>query len=312
MGLVDISLTSAMRTTLFSLQNTSAKVERTQERLATGKRVNTALDNPTNFFAAQAHLNRAGDLNARKDGMSEAIQTGDAAHTGLKALASMIDTAKGIANSAHSASPSDRTSLAGQFNQILGQIDSIAADSSYRGTNLLNDDVLTVNFNEKGSSNLTIQGMNATSLGLEVQRVGYNSEVPITAGWTTGYAITPGGQVVSFGGSNFYGENVIPVAAESGVTSVSAGSGFALALKSDGTVVGWGNDTSGQSSVPLSAQSGVTAIAAGSLHSLALKDDGSVIAWGSNTSGQTSVPAISSVRGNCDSSRQFALFGFER
>ncbi len=65
---------------------------------------------------------------------------------------------------------------------------------------------------------------------------------------------------------------------------------YSLALKSDGTVTGWGNDLSGQSTAP-PGLSNVVAIAAGTLHSLALTSEGTVVAWGSNNYGQTNVPA---------------------
>jgi hypothetical protein len=63
-----------------------------------------------------------------------------------------------------------------------------------------------------------------------------------------------------------------------------------LALKSDGTVVGWGRDDYGQTTIP-AGLTGVTAIAAGGLHSLALKSDGTVVGWGDNSHGQTTIPA---------------------
>lgn len=63
-----------------------------------------------------------------------------------------------------------------------------------------------------------------------------------------------------------------------------------MALKDDGTVVGWGGNTYGQTTVPFTAQSGVIAIAAGGGHTVVLKNDGSVLAWGENSSGQTTVP----------------------
>ena len=75
----------------------------------------------------------------------------------------------------------------------------------------------------------------------------------------------------------------------SGVTAIAAGIGHSLALKSDGTVVGWGDNSSGQITIP-GGLSGVTAIAAGSDHSLALKTNGTVVAWGNNSSGQTTIP----------------------
>lgn len=85
----------------------------------------------------------------------------------------------------------------------------------------------------------------------------------------------------------------IPAAAESNVTAVAAGTAnppHALALKTDGSVIGWGVDTSGRATPPPEAQSGVVAITGGAFHSLALKSDGSVIGWGANTSGETTIP----------------------
>lgn len=301
MGLLDISLTSSMRSTLFSLKDTSAKVERVQERLASGKKVMSALDNPTNYFAAQAALNRAGDLTERKDGIMEAIKNGDAANVGLKSLVSLLQTAKGIANSAHMAGASDRASLASQFNQILTQMDSLAGDSGYRGTNLLKKDDLTVNFNENGSSNLTINGVDATSSGLGIEKTyADNQKDSIAAGSAFSLALKSDGSVVAWG-SNAAGQTTIPVAAQSEVVSITAsgrsGDGFALALKNDGSVIGWGDNSVGQISIPTTAQSGVLSIAAGgngaslTAFSIALKSDGSVIGWGSNSSGQTTIPA---------------------
>lgn len=290
MGLVDIALTSSMRTNLLSLKNTSAKVDRTQERLATGKRVNSALDNPTNFFAAQAHINRASDLSARKDSMIEAIQNGKAADAGIKAITSLIETAKGIAGSAHMASVKDRTtSLSDQFNTIMNQVNTLAGDSGYRGTNLLNNEDLTVNFNEDSSSNMTINGFDATSTALGVSRVNNQPGNTISVGVGYSLALKTDGSVVAWGNTNMVG--TVPLSAQSDVTAIAAGGYHALALKENGAVVGWGNNTSGQATPPISAQSGVVAIAAGENHSLALKNDGSVVAWGNNSSGQVTVPA---------------------
>ena len=161
-----ISLTEGMRSTLYSLQTSSSLLERTQGRLSTGKKVNSALDDPINFFAAQAHSQRATDLAALKDQMGEGIQTIKAADAGIEAITDLVASAKALAQSAlASADTTERSTLATQFNAVLDQIDELAGDSGYKGTNLLGDDDLTVNFNEDSSSNITVSGFDATSGG---------------------------------------------------------------------------------------------------------------------------------------------------
>jgi flagellin-like hook-associated protein FlgL len=173
MAISDVSLTSGMRSNLLQLQGTSTLINRTQERLSTGKQVNSALDNPTNFFAAQAHMNRAADFSNRKDAMAESVQQVKAADAGITAITSMLSAAKGLTESASAtAVTADRQALMTQFNTLMSQIDQLSSDSGYRGTNLLNQGTVTVNFNENASSKLTVSGFNGTSIGLSVSQAG--------------------------------------------------------------------------------------------------------------------------------------------
>ena len=170
MAISDISLTSGMRTNLLNLQNTSNLLNRTQQRLSSGKAVNSALDNPTNYFAAQNANQRAGDLSARKDGMSEAVQTVNATNAGIDAITSLIQAAKGIATSALSTSDTTvQSKLAAQYDTIRSQIDNISSDSGYQGLNLLSSvNTLTVNFNETSTSKLQVVGFLANATGLSL------------------------------------------------------------------------------------------------------------------------------------------------
>ena len=93
-----IVLSAAVRQNLLSLQNTAELLSTTQNRLASGKKVNTALDNPTNFFTAQGLDNRASDINNLLDGIGNGVQVLQAANTGLTSLQKLVDTAKSIAN----------------------------------------------------------------------------------------------------------------------------------------------------------------------------------------------------------------------
>jgi flagellin-like hook-associated protein FlgL len=93
-----IVLSASVRQNLLSLQSTADLLATTQNRLATGKKVNTALDNPTNYFTAQALDNRASDINNLLDGIGNGVQILQAANTGITSLQKLVDTAKSIAN----------------------------------------------------------------------------------------------------------------------------------------------------------------------------------------------------------------------
>src|SRR5690554_2107793 len=90
--MADINLSKAVRSNLLSLQSTAANMAKTQNRLATGMKVNSALDNPTNFFTASSLNSRAGDMNQLLDGMANGIQTLEAADNGLTAITKTLES----------------------------------------------------------------------------------------------------------------------------------------------------------------------------------------------------------------------------
>src|SRR5215475_4721430 len=257
----EITLSAGIRQNLLSLQDTAANLTTTQEHLSTGKKVNTAFDNPTSYFTSQSLTNRASDLSALLDQIGQAQQTLDAANNGLTGLTSLLqqalstaqqaqqasnDTAGsstgtvdltsntaaagnlliatggstytvsiaasaslssieaaingtaglgssgavsatddgsghlvltgtnpnatftasgadqaafGLSSSAVAGTSATRTTLQGNYNALLTQIDQLAADSSYNGVNLLNGNNLQVLFNENGTSTLNITGV---------------------------------------------------------------------------------------------------------------------------------------------------------
>ena len=163
-----ITLTSGMRKNLFSLQKTQNMLETTQTRLATGQRVQKAVDDPVNYFTALEHTQRADDLSVRKDEMAEAIQLINSANDGVEAITSLIASAKSLAQSALSATDTDSlNTLESQYTQVLCQIDLLAEDSGYKGVNLLDGTTVThtVKFDEKGDSSLTMTGFDASATG---------------------------------------------------------------------------------------------------------------------------------------------------
>jgi flagellin len=93
-----IVLSASVRQNLLSLQSTAQLLATTQNDLSTGKKVNSALDNPTNFFTAQGLDNRASDISNLLDGIGNGVQVLQAANTGITSLQSLVDSAKSIAN----------------------------------------------------------------------------------------------------------------------------------------------------------------------------------------------------------------------
>jgi flagellin-like hook-associated protein FlgL len=160
-----ITLTSGMRANLVSLQNTNSLLESTQKRLASGKKVNSALDDPVAYFTAVAHEQRATDLAGRKDEMSEAVQTIKAADAGIQSINTLIAAARSLATSALSADATTADTLLSQFNTVRTQLDQMAEDSGYKGVNLLSgtDTSLTIKFDETGASSLNITGFDAST-----------------------------------------------------------------------------------------------------------------------------------------------------
>jgi flagellin len=98
MSLSNITLSAAVRQNLLSLQDTANLLATTQGRLATGKKVNSALDNPTNFFTAAGLDARASDISNLLDSIGNGVQVLQAANTGITSLSKLVDTAKSIAN----------------------------------------------------------------------------------------------------------------------------------------------------------------------------------------------------------------------
>jgi flagellin-like hook-associated protein FlgL len=173
--MTDIVLSAGVRSNLLQLQKTSDLISNTQTKLATGKRVNSAVDNPINFFTAQGLSNRANDLTALLDTMSNGINTIQAANNGLTSITKLVQSAQALISQAQQTSDTaTRASLATQFGVIQTQINTLASDSSFNGINLLKGNNLTVTLNETGSSSVTITGVTYDSAGLGINNAANN------------------------------------------------------------------------------------------------------------------------------------------
>lgn len=160
----EITLSSAVRANVLTLQMISEQQSTIQNRLSTGKRVNSALDDPRNFFQSATLNNRASDLNRRLDGMGLAIKTFEAADKGIKALTKIAENMSAITKQAADATTAgERTALLTQFNELRTQMINLAEDSGFNGINLLGGNNLVVNFNEDASNTLTATAVTWTT-----------------------------------------------------------------------------------------------------------------------------------------------------
>jgi flagellin len=164
----EVTLSASLRSNLLTNQLTQRLIDQTTFRLATGKKVNSALDDVNAFFAAQSLSTRASDISRLLDGIGQGIQTLKAADAGLSAMTKIIEQMQAIAREAKEqaiasgGAPPNQATLEASFDGLRTQIDQLARDAGYRGINLLNGSTLTITFNETGSSTLSVPGVDFT------------------------------------------------------------------------------------------------------------------------------------------------------
>ena len=125
--MADISLTASMRSNLLSLQQTQDLMDQTQERLSTGKKVNSAIDNPSSYYTAQSLTNRASDLSSLLDSMGQGIQTIQAANEAIESITSFAEQLKSIANSARDISNNMKTKVS-SAKEVDGKTNATSAN----------------------------------------------------------------------------------------------------------------------------------------------------------------------------------------
>ncbi|UZE51309.1 DUF1522 domain-containing protein [Rhodopseudomonas sp. P2A-2r] len=156
---MSVVLSSAVRQNLLSLSATADLLSTTQSHLSTGKKVNTALDNPTNFFTAAGLDSRASDINNLLDGIGNGVQILNAASTGISSLSKLVDSAKSIANQALQTT-SGYSTKSNVSTTITG-----ATSDDLRGTTTYTNASATGNVLYDGAAGGTTAITSATKLG---------------------------------------------------------------------------------------------------------------------------------------------------
>src|SRR5712691_1612354 len=151
----DIILSSGVRSNLVSLQQTASLIAQTQTRLATGKRVNSALDNPINFFTASSLNNRASDLGNLLDSVSNAVQTLQAADNGITSLTKLVQSAQSLAQQDQQ-SAATTAKYSGTVSGLSGTTTPSPAFTA-ANTITVNDGTTTATFTAAGNATDTVQ-----------------------------------------------------------------------------------------------------------------------------------------------------------
>src|SRR6266571_4915232 len=125
-----VVLSAGVRQNLLSLQATADLMSTTQNRLATGKKVNSALDNPGNFFTSQSLSDRASDLNSLLDSIGQAQSTLNAANQGLTSLTKLVQSAKSIAQQARQTTAASATYDAVDVSSTVAGTEALGVDQS--------------------------------------------------------------------------------------------------------------------------------------------------------------------------------------
>jgi flagellin len=159
----EINLSKAVRSNLLSLQSTAALMGKTQERLATGLKVNSALDNPTNFFTASALNSRAGDMANLLDSMSNGIKTIEAADNGLKSITKTVETMQSTLRQARQ----DKSFKTGSYELNLGNTPAGTEQMTLTGGAFTAPQTVNLTTTAGGTpaTNATLTGVGFTAIG---------------------------------------------------------------------------------------------------------------------------------------------------
>jgi flagellin-like hook-associated protein FlgL len=163
--MAEVFLSPAVRQTLLSLQGTAALIDRTQNRLSSGLRVATPLDDAVAYFTSKSLAEKAADIGEKKDAVDQAVSALKTAINATESIDAILKQMKGLAISAKTSSDAEQKSLRDQFNELALQLNKLVGDATYNGVNLVekSTNYLTVQFSEKSTSVFKIFGQNLQS-----------------------------------------------------------------------------------------------------------------------------------------------------
>jgi len=240
-----IVLSASVRQNLLALQQTSTLLATTQEHLATGKKVNTALDNPTNYFTAAGLDSRASDISNLLDAIGNGVQVLQAANTGITSLQQLVDTAKSIANQVLQTTTgySPKSNVTSTAITGATQTNLIGAPATTTGSAISNDNTTT-------SAPITAATLLSGTAG------GASNDLPAAAQFATGDSLVVNGTTLTFVAGTTSSGTQIGIGDNVGdlLNAIDAATGGTSSISSTGAIT-----LTGAVGVTLSGSSGALA-----------------------------------------------------
>jgi flagellin len=164
---MSIALSNGLRNSLNSLSQLDTDITKTNNRLATGKRVSSALDNAATFFQARGFNQKAASLSTVQDGIYTALKTVEIANKTLDSIDKTLGAIKGLLVQAQATTGTAQTDLVAQANTLRTKLDDFTKDANFNGVNLLKatPDTLTTVFDAENATNLVTAGADFTIAG---------------------------------------------------------------------------------------------------------------------------------------------------
>src|SRR5579859_231706 len=163
----DITLTAVQQDTLLQLQNASSLFNRTQERLNTGKKVNSVTDDAVAYFRSTSLYDRSSALTTTKGNIDQSVSAVSAALDATSAVDGLLKQLKGVLEGARGAVLSQRVAATAEFKNIAKQLSQLVKDATYQGLNILTATTatLTTQFSERTAATLIVNGLNLCATG---------------------------------------------------------------------------------------------------------------------------------------------------
>ncbi len=224
----DITLSAGVRQNLLALQSTASLLSTTQNALATGKKVNSAADNPSNFFTSQSLNNRANDLTSLLDSIGQAQQTISSAETGITSLTSLVQSAKSLATQAQQA-----TTGTVNYTQITGSTPIVADTTRITSTSTVASAVTGVVASVQSSATLTATGLanlnNNDTLTYKLGASGTTFTATFTTAGASGNSFTTAAQLRGILSADFGAGATVSGTTGATVTSNDVTNSFTIA-----------------------------------------------------------------------------------